>query len=150
MRPAPHQKLVQYWADTESDVRVNATPEADIAALEAKYGVQLPPEFKAYLLEACPRADQVDQNCTEWWSLERIKSIPAEYEHALTNEEIARDAAGYLFFADYAIWCMAWAICCRPGHNFGRVVVTSGKDRFVADSFSAFIDAYISDHRDLL
>lgn len=125
-------------------------PEATIAALEAKYDIQLPSQFRKYLLEACPEDDQVDQNCTEWWSLSRIKIIPDEYEHEVTNDQLAKDSAGYLFFADFMVWCMGWAICCRPGADYGRVVVISGTDRFVADSFAEFVDTYIRDHGELL
>ena len=59
---------------------------------------------------------------------------------------IAKDAAKYLFFADYAIWCWAWAIACGEDENHGRVVVISGQDRFVANSFAQFVDLYIENY----
>jgi hypothetical protein len=77
--------------------------------------------------------------------LDRIKNIVDEYPHKVTYETIARDASKYLFFADYCIWCWAWAIACGDDENSGRVVVISGRDRFVADSFAQFADLYISD-----
>jgi hypothetical protein len=54
------------------------------------------------------------------------------------------------FFADYLIWCWAWAIVCGDDENRGRVVVISGHDRFVADSFAQFVDLHISDPYRLL
>jgi hypothetical protein len=82
---------------------------------------------------------------TTWWSLDRIKNVANEYEHPIRNAVIARDAAKYLFFADYSIWCWAWAIACGDDENWGRVVVISGNDRIVADSFAQFVDRYIDD-----
>jgi hypothetical protein len=59
---------------------------------------------------------------------------------------VARDASKYLFFADYMIWCWAWAIACGDGEHRGRVAVINGvSDRFVADSFGQFVDRYILD-----
>src|SRR5262245_42026635 len=87
---APHHKLIRHWAESDAVVCFGAAPEEAIAALENKYGLRLPLEFRAYLLEASPEDDQVDHKCTEWWSLRRIKNIPDEYEDALTNAEIAR------------------------------------------------------------
>jgi SMI1 / KNR4 family (SUKH-1) len=150
MPTAPHQKLVRYWQDTGAEMRTTAVDEATIANLERKYGIQMPSEFRAYLLNTSPLDNEVDKNFTEWWSLNRIKNIPDEYEHELTDPEIAEEAAGFLFFADYGIWCMAWAICCCRGENYGRVAVISGKDRFVANTFGEFVDSYIRDHRQLL
>jgi hypothetical protein len=150
MTTSPHKQLARYWRDSGADIRLGSLNLEAVAALEAKYDVTLPAEFRAYLLECAPEDDQVDQNCTEWWSLRRIKNIPDEYEHALTNTEIEKDAAAYLFFADFMIWCMAWAICCQPGVNYGRVVVISGSDRFAADSFGEFVERYVRNHDDLI
>lgn len=146
----PHHKLIRHWADSNAGIRFGATSEEGISALEGRYGVRLPLEFRSYLLEASPEDDQVDHNRTERWSLRRIKNIPDEYEHTPTNAEVARDARSYLFFADFMIWSMAWAICCQPGENYGRIVVVSGSDRFVADSFGTFIEAYVRHCRELL
>jgi hypothetical protein len=147
---AAHQKLLRCWSDNKADILLQPAAEEAVGAVETKYGIQLPPAFRAYLLEACPADDQLDHNCTEWWSLRRIKNIPDEYEHELTNADIAKDAAGFLFFADYMFWCMAWAICCQPGENYGRVAVISGEHRFVANTFAEFIDRYVQDHNKLL
>jgi hypothetical protein len=56
---------------------------------------------------------------------------------------IARNAAKYLFFADYLIWSSATA--CGYDENWARIAVISGNDRFVAGSFAQFVDHYIDD-----
>lgn len=59
---------------------------------------------------------------------------------------IAAEAHSYLFFADYSIWCWAWAICCGDGPNRGKVALVGGApDRIVADSFSDFVERYLRD-----
>jgi hypothetical protein len=74
--------------------------------------VQLPNDFREYLLESCPLDDNWDQEATYWWPVDRIRNIPEEYKHEIKNALVARDASTYLFFADYMIWCWARAIEC--------------------------------------
>src|SRR5215475_7382671 len=140
----PYEKLGRYWGDSE--ISTASRCEQIVDGLERKYGVQLPDGFRDYLIHSSPTNDfAFDQNFTTWWSLDRIRNIVEEYEHPIRNEVIARDAARYLLFADYSIWCWAWAIACGDDENRGRVAVISGDDRFVADSFSEFVDRYIND-----
>ena len=89
-----------------------------------------------------------DSNNTTWWHFERIRNITEEYEHKVSNPEIANHQSQYLFFADYAIWCWAWAISCTNDGNRGKVALIGGlPDRFVAGSFSEFVERYIGDFR---
>jgi hypothetical protein len=118
--------------------------------LSEKYTIRLPDDFREYLLHSCPRNEELDDNYISWWSSGRIENIVDEYPHKITHKTIARDAAKYLFFADDLIWCWAWAIVCGDDENRGRVVVISGHDRFVADSFARFVDLHISDPYQLL
>jgi len=90
----------------------------------------------------------MDNDSTDWWQLARIKNITEEYRCAIRNPIVATNVEKYLFFADYAIWCWAWVIACGDGDDRGRVVVVNGTDdRFVADSFTQFIDRYVVDVR---
>jgi hypothetical protein len=150
MTAAALQKLARYWVAPDSRVHCRPASEESVSALEARYGIQLPGEFRAYLLQMCPEDNQLDGHCTQWWSVDRIKNIPDEYQHKIENEEIAKEAWGYLFFADYMVWCWVWAICCAQGPNYGRVVVIGHNDRFVADSFGEFLERYMRGDEDLL
>lgn len=141
-----HEKLVRYCVASGDDIVWGRSDEEAVAGVENRYGVRLSADFRAYLLNACPTDFQMDHNWTLWWTLAQIKSIPEEYDHGLNNAEVAADADGYLFFADYLLWSWAWAICCRPGSNYGRVVAIGGGGRFVAGSFAEFIDRYIETH----
>jgi hypothetical protein len=90
----PFEKLQRYWNDGE----VSTAPlgEQAVDSLARKYGVQLPDEFRDYLIHAGPTNDLAfDQNMTTWWSLDRIKKVVDEYEHPIRNAVIARDAGKY-------------------------------------------------------
>jgi hypothetical protein len=117
-----------------------------VSRLEDRYRLRLPEDFRRYLLEAAPSEDLWDDGDATWWSLGRVKNIPDEHEHAVSDLDIAGEAASCLFFADYLIWCWAWAVCCSEGPNRGKVALIGGSpDRFVANSFSEFIDQYLVD-----
>lgn len=116
-----------------------------MATLEAKYGIRLTDDFREYLLQSCPKDDTAtDNNIIDWWQLTRIKTIAEEYEHPIRNPIVVTAERKYLFFADYCIWCWAWAIGCGDDDNRGRIVVINGiSDHFVADSFAQFVDRYV-------
>lgn len=146
----PYQKLQRYWHDTRAKIDTVELTQESVGRLEQRYGVRFPDDFRDYLLHSCPKDDfGCDEMMTTWWPLHRLKNIIEEYEHKFTDTTIAKDAAKYIFFADYSIWCWAWAIGCGGDENRGRVVVISGRDRFVADSFGQFVDRYIEDQRQL-
>ena len=134
------------WLDRWSGGR-RAAPDAQerIGALESRYGICLPDDFRRYLLEVAPPEELWDDAGTIWWPLDRIRNIPEEYRSGSSNPAIATEAAAYLFFADYLAWCWAWAICCSDGPNRGRVAFIGGPDGFVADSFSDFVERYRRD-----
>lgn len=111
--------------------------------LERRYSLRLPEDFRSYLLHAAPTSIWMDDIGTQWWSATEIKSLPDECPDGAigkTNPDIERESAQYLVFADYLIWCYAWAICCSEGPNRGKVALIGGApDMFVADSFQEFL-----------
>jgi hypothetical protein len=145
----PHEKLIEAWIKDEYQPPDGGMGEPAVAELEHKYGLRLPTDFRDYLLHASPahRSEQLDGYGTDWWAVSRIKTIPEEYDHPVANPVVAGEADVYLFFADFAIWCWAWAINCGTGANRGRVVCIGGTDDFVADSFAEFVDAHVVDYR---
>jgi len=138
----PYQKLLEHWGQTDPDMVFGSRQEKTIAFLENKYDIVLPPDFKTYLLHACPIDGAGDIYCN-WLSAKGIKNIPDEFDRKIKNPEIAKDAQYYLFFADHALWAWAWAICCKPGENYGRIAVIYNPETFISDSFEDFVDAYI-------
>ncbi|OAN97510.1 hypothetical protein A8B75_03890 [Sphingomonadales bacterium EhC05] len=135
------------WFNSPDGRQYGGACQTSVENLEKRYSISIPLDFKEYLLKAVPGSgtDLMDNDYFDWWPIDRIKNIPDEYEHEINNPEIAESAPKYLFFADYLIWCWAWAICCDVGPNYGKVVVIDGNDRFVADSFDAFVDMALTD-----
>ena len=139
------ERLRRWWAATGAAIEVRPTHPVAIHALEDRYGIAFPEDFRRYLLTSCPAEENWDDENTNWWPLHRIRNIPDEYEPEISDEEIAADAGKYLFFADNFIWAWAWAISCTDDGNRGRVAVIGGTDRFVASSFTEFVDRYLTD-----
>ena len=144
----PHQRLLSRWAAL-SYPRIVTHGEREVASLEAHYGILLPADFRAYLLHACSTLDDGGQMdvWNGWWGLERIRSVTEEWNDQ-SPMTLATDPPKTLIFADHLIWCWAWAVCCDGGQNHGRVMVI-GADRWVADSFTEFIDRYVTDEQSL-
>lgn len=145
----PYQKLHRHWRTTEARVVTAEQSEAQVSAIEERSGFQLPKDFREYLIRGSPTTDDnIDADNTTWWTLAWIKNIPEEYKHEISDPEIAASAGTYLFFADYSIWCWAWAIACGDDENHGRIALIGGlPDRFVAESFDEFVSLYVKDFR---
>lgn len=146
--------LLALWASERPPYeRVVTHGEAEVLALEARLEITIPPAFRHYILAACSTHDdggELDASCNAWWGLDRIDSVSNAYEHELGDAVLTREASTSLVFADHMVWCMAWAICCRPGPNYGRVFVINSPARFVADDFATFADQYAREPQDLL
>jgi hypothetical protein len=141
---APHLILQIWWSKTASHIETRTTSDADLARLEARYDIELPPDFRQYLSEGVPTVEKWDDNDGTWWPIERIRNIPEEYEHAV-GDPVAQNAAKHLFFLDCSFWCWAWAISCADDETYGKVaLVGSNPAGYVADSFTEFVERYTS------
>ncbi len=145
-----HERLKQWWQTTPTSVSLELPSDSEIEQIEARYALRIPDAFREYLRYACPKTDAWDAENSTWWSFGRIKNITEEYTHELQEVRIADRASQYLVFADYAIWCWAWAIACTSDENRGKVALIGGNpDRFVANSLAEFIEAYTRDFRSI-
>ena len=142
----PHEMLQQFWAGSCKDLVSNNNTEADVIGVETRYEIRFPKDFRDYLLYGMTTGrDGLDLHDSSWWSLAELKNLPEENEYEITNPMLAKTAKQSVFFADYLIWCWAWAINCAEGENYGRIFVVSDDERIVADSFSEFVERYIND-----
>ena len=134
------------WIHGDCVPHARADAEAGVALLGSRYGIRIPEDFRRYLIEAAPREATSDDEMTTWWPVDRIRNIPDECDTEGLHPVIAAEAGAFLFFADYLIWCWAWAVCCSDGPNRGRVAIIGGSpDGFVADSFTEFAARYLRD-----
>ncbi|KQM63332.1 hypothetical protein ASE75_12790 [Sphingomonas sp. Leaf17] len=137
-------KLEAWWAQTGANIKTRPTPPGVINSIARRYDLILPQDFHSYLTMGSPVADNWDDEMGNWWPVDRIKNISDEYEHTLPSF-IPNKGKRFLFFLDHCIWCWAWAISCEQGATFGKVALIGGEnERFVADTFSEFVERYIS------
>lgn len=138
------EDLECWWREARAaPVRTDKAVEK-VGALALRF--TLPDDFRDYLLRSALAEDVDDDAWTSWWALDRIKNVTDEYDHKSSFEDIELNRSRYLVFADYAIWCSAWCICCVPGGNFGKIAILGGNpDHFIADSFSDLLRRYLKD-----
>src|SRR5688572_24926867 len=106
-------KIISDWWHATGDVpRAAEAGEVAVQEIEQRYKVALPDDFRVYVASVAPKDDFWDAEGGIWWSPMRIKNIPDEYKHSVADAAIGDKAGSYLFFADWLIWCWAWAICC--------------------------------------
>lgn len=139
------RKLIRYWKSNDKNVQYGPSKEIDVIHFEEKYDLKFPSDFRIYLLEACRKKADMDRDLTTWWPLSDLKKLSDEFKYPLKNPEIGKNAEQFVVFADYSIWCWAWAICCKQGKNYGRVALIYGDGEFVARTFSDFIEIYINE-----
>ena len=146
MTTPTHVKLQAWWSQTDSGIETKPIPDHRLKRLEGRYCLTLPDDFRQYLALSSPINEAWDSENTTWWHFERIKSVQDELPDE--PERFMSERSGkFLFFADHCIWCWAWAISCADDETHGKVAVIGGPggDRLVADSFSDFVQRYISD-----
>ena len=140
----PLDRLIRWW-DEPPSVGIN---DQQLAELERRYDISLPDDFRAYLKVAMPAAKEWDAEGTRWWPLGDIKTIREEsQDHSYWKAEANDDRR--LLFADYMIWCWAWAVDCSDGPNRGKVLLVSDTNHYVTDSFDDFLDRYLRDDRSI-
>ena len=139
--------LLSHWAaEVPPYRRAVYHGETEVRALEARFGLTMPASFRTYLLVACSTFDdggEMDASDNAWWGLDRLVAVREGYDHDLRNTALTKEAPTSLIFADHMVWCMAWAICCGQGQNYGRVFVINEPARFVADDFANVVAEYV-------
>jgi hypothetical protein len=134
---SPVDQLIFWWGEA----RAPDVPDGELDALETRYSIRFPDDFRAYLKAAMPSGNDWDPEGTKWWPLSEIKSVREECDDWEATS--ALDSDRLLIFADFLIWSYAWAIDCSGGENRGKVAVISGNDRYVADNFDDFVKCYL-------
>ena len=127
-----------------------ATPEpgagaVEMAAFEARYGVRLTADVRAFFGALNGTGELIDEEFVSWWPLERVRPIAEELATQAAPTPIARE---YFCFADYGVWCNAYAFRLTGDPDQPAPVVSvSGMDHLIpaAPSFRDFLATYLVD-----
>ncbi|MBX3563721.1 MAG: SMI1/KNR4 family protein [Sphingomonas sp.] len=138
---SPVQRLLLWWGREPSA----AALDTQLHALEQRYAITLPDDFRRYLQAAMPEGNAWDDEGTRWFPLADIKSLREECADWETAS--ALDSDKLLVFADHLMWCYAWAVDCSDTENRGKVAVITSEDHYIAASFDDFLDLYIRNNR---
>jgi hypothetical protein len=141
------QRLKNHWLS--HDVKFNAgVSEASLAAFEAEFNVLLPSDLRDYFLAMNGMPDEVtDDDLNRFWMLEELTTLPTGAPDYARENYIDNPESLFLF-ADYSIWAHAYAI--RLGSvslQSHEVVIIGYKSPVtIAQSFSEFVDLYLTDN----
>jgi hypothetical protein len=121
--------------------------ESQINEFEAKYGVRLPPDFRAYVASLnggeSGRDGPMDSASIAFWRLDQIEPL---------NDGKGDGPLDLFVFADFLIDSHNYAIQLSDDANKPTPVFIDWGKRIekVADSFSAFIHGYLSNDHHVL
>jgi hypothetical protein len=97
------------WRRSKIVIRRGASQD-DIAAFEAKYGVVLPPDVRAYFIAADGTGDDMDEGLYRFWPLAEVQPV----HDVLVSERFTySDRFSYsdcFAFADHCINCWEYAV----------------------------------------
>lgn len=134
--------ITRRWA---SAAQPGATEKA-LSEFERRYSVQLPEDFRDYLRRANGTGDDMDDLGFQFWSLDRIKPVEVEIDQHKPDRDLY---PGCFVFADYLLWCWAYAIqFAGDPAEIGRIFIVrvdGTRPPPIAASFTGFAEAYLAD-----
>lgn len=153
------QRLMIYWREQDLPVR-NGVADGRIRLFERHYGVELPHDFRNYLLTVDGLNYAYSYGMISFWELERIKPVTAEIPGSTpTGAPVVqgsatvtfKDADKYFVFADFMHDMQLYAIRLSGNLQEPNDVIVIGRDSplTVASSFSEFVDLYFQSPQSL-
>ena len=140
-------RLIAQWQADGACIR-RGVQEACLSEFEERNGVVLPWDFKRYFLTADGLSND-DSDGFLFWPLASVKSVAAVY--AEESESVPLPMVDkqnqYFVFADYLQWSWAYAIdlADRIVARNPVILVGTPEPTVVAQSFSDFVELYLSD-----
>ena len=144
------ESIKRHWSSHSVGVN-SGVSEAELDAFEAQHSVVLPADFRDYFrcVNGMP-PDEVDDEMIRFWMLEEVTPLPKgapEYAHRgyVENPETL------FLFADHSLWAHAYAIRLgKTALDTNEIVIIGYESpKLIFDSFSGFVDAYLTS-KDLL
>jgi len=132
-------------------VRGPAVSAEELAGFEARLGVRLPGEARAYFLalngSENGRDEMLGDELIAFWNLSQVRRLQDELPGFLPA-----DGETHLVFADHLIWSHAYVLRVRNGDETAPVFVSCDFDRLVpaAPSLAAFLRGYAAEDQGTL
>lgn len=150
---SPGQRLKEFLRSHGDLANVGAAQD-QVAAFELRYGVQMPQDFREYLMAMNGSGGNYGYGIIRFWGLDDIKSLAEEIPGDAPPTAAVIQASyrapiengrEYYVFADYLDESQLYAIRISPGGGPNDIVILDGSAPVeVADSFSTFVDLLIS------
>lgn len=144
--------LEQHWSRQDVSIE-HGVSESELCAFERRYNVCLPEDLRDYFISVNGMSPGVsDDSLIRFWMLNEIKPVSeGAPEYAGQNYVEAPDSV--FLFADYCIWSHAFGIrlSSREKEQSNTIFVIGYEPAVpIADSFSEFVDIYLSDKERLI
>jgi hypothetical protein len=140
------ESLKRHWSS--HDVEINAgVSKAQLDSFESKHGVVLPEDLRDYFLCVNGMPDgEVDDGMIRFWMLEELQPL-TQGAPAYSDASYIQHPESLFLFADYSIWAHAYAIRLGSASLQSHEVVIIGSESpvTIAQSFSEFVDLYLTD-----
>lgn len=144
------ESLKRHWSSHGIEINAGVS-EAELQAFEQKYSMVLPGDLRDYFrcVNGMP-PDVVDDGMIRFWMLEEIEPLPQGAPQYSDGTYVQNPETLFLF-ADYSIWAHAYAIRLGIKASESNEVIIIGYEspKSVSDSFSTFVDTYLT-NKDLL
>jgi SMI1 / KNR4 family (SUKH-1) len=141
--------LRQRW-QAEGILHGEGASATDLAAFEARYGVVLPQDVRAYFATVngtTPGAyGMADRDLLGFWQLHEVRTFA---EKGIGDDP---DVERSFVFADHSLWVYAFALrLSTDGNAPAPVVVDLGSPHYrVTESLTEFFDRYLSGDTDVI
>jgi len=152
------ERLKSSWAKQGVRIRPGASRE-QIEGFQSKYQFHLPHDFCRYLATVDGmESGEMDENMFSFLAIDAIKSIPEELatfggipDYTAIMRSLT-EPHHWFVFVDYLITSAAYAIRLSLGDESTPVLWIGNGTRYrvVAESFSGFLEAYLSNPDSLL
>lgn len=136
------------WEQNGREVPPGATSE-ELNAFERRHGVALPPAMRDYFQIANGNRD-MGTDFFRFWTLQEVKLVSEELTDPIHTDR--NDYPQCFIFADYLLWCWAYAVCLSNDANADEpVYIIGGTDKIViAATFLEFMQKYAANPDSLL
>jgi len=153
MQPS-YKRLIDRWAAQGLKIATGAT-DGEVVSFESQNAVVLPEDFRNYFLKVNGMVQDFENSCDRigfaFWPLSLVTSVTKECAKRSSPVPALKDPERYFVFADYLQWSWAYAIHLDANSPDTNQVIHVGtlRPKVIANSFTAFVNLYLQDAREL-